>query len=435
MAAWGTAGRLGAKVPAPGQPTCKELDPVFAISLELLCVLGRDGFLKRLNTAWERALGFSAGELMAKPLLELIHPDDRQRTAEVIRQIGGGAAAVFENRIRTKQGAYRCLQWASAAMPGKRLLFALARDVTERVTAGEILKQAHRELENDLRQRSAALQETNQALARSEGEILKLSQQLEQRIRDLTASKKELEAFTYSVSHDLRAPLRHMDGFSKILMEEYGPRLPDEARPILGRIRLASQRMGRMVDELLELSRTGRREPEKRLTGLRPLVEEAAADLAAEAVDREVEWRIGDLPSLDCDPGLTRQVFVNLLSNALKFTRPRHPAVIEVGRREIDGEQVLFVRDNGVGFSMKYAPKLFGAFQRLHRKEDFEGTGVGLATVHRIIQKHGGRIWAEAEVDRGAAFFFTLGPRAPDRPGNRGEVCGTEEVQDGAKRS
>ncbi len=148
-----------------------------------------------------------------------------------------------------------------------------------------------------------------------------------------------------------------------------------------------------------------------------------------------MEWRIGDLPSLDCDPGLTRQVFVNLLSNALKFTRPRHPAVIEVGRREIDGEQVLFVRDNGVGFSMKYAPKLFGAFQRLHRKEDFEGTGVGLATVHRIIQKHGGRIWAEAEVDRGAAFFFTLGPRAPDRPGNRGEVCGTEEVQDGAKRS
>jgi light-regulated signal transduction histidine kinase (bacteriophytochrome) len=169
--------------------------------------------------------------------------------------------------------------------------------------------------------------------------------------------------------------------------------------------------MGRMVDELLELSRTSRRELSTQLTGLRSLVTEVLGEL--EVQGREIEWRIGELPFADCDPTLTRQVFANLLANAVKFTRPRKPAVIEVGQAMSEGQTVLFVRDNGVGFSMKYADKLFGVFQRLHRREDFEGTGVGLATVQRIVHKHGGRIWAQAELDKGATFYFTLVPGRP----------------------
>ena len=174
--------------------------------------------------------------------------------------------------------------------------------------------------------------------------------------------------------------------------------------------------MGMLVDDLLNLGRIGRQSLQLQVAGLRSIVDEVIAELQPECADREVEWKIGELPFLDCDPGLLKQVLQNLLSNALKFTRPRSHTIIEVGRKESgegqsDAGPVLYVRDNGVGFSMKYADKLFGVFQRLHRQEDFEGTGVGLATVQRIIQKHGGRIWAEAELDKGATFYFTIGER------------------------
>ena len=170
-----------------------------------------------------------------------------------------------------------------------------------------------------------------------------------------------------------------------------------------------------MVDDLLELSRTSRREPEKQFTQLGALVEDVLATLRRETSDREIEWRIGELPAVRCDPQLIRQVFANLLSNAVKFSRTRQRAVIEVSQTRIADEPVVLVRDNGVGFSMKYADKLFGVFQRLHRREDFEGTGIGLVTVERIIHKHGGRVWAEAAMDQGATFYFTLGPADHDR--------------------
>jgi len=228
---------------------------------------------------------------------------------------------------------------------------------------------------------------------------------------ELAASVKELEAFTYSVSHDLRAPLRHISGFSRILTEEYGPNLPSDAQHHLQRIQDGTRRMGQLVDDLLNLARVGRRDLSLQVSGLKSLVDEVITELEPECTGRQIEWRIADLPFVDCDPGLMKQVFQNLLSNAIKFTRPRTQAVIEVGRKDQDGTAVVFVRDNGVGFNMKYADKLFGVFQRLHRPEDFEGTGVGLATVQRIIQKHGGRIWAEAELDKAATFYFTLGAR------------------------
>ena len=166
--------------------------------------------------------------------------------------------------------------------------------------------------------------------------------------------------------------------------------------------------MGRLVDDLLNLARTGRKELAVELTGLKSLVEEVLKDLKAESEGRQIEWQIDPLPFVECDPGLMRQVFSNLLLNAIKFTRPRERAFIQVGQRAMNGQTVIFVRDNGVGFSMKYADKLFGIFQRLHRLEDFEGTGVGLATVQRILRKHGGHIWAEAEIDKGATFYFTV---------------------------
>jgi light-regulated signal transduction histidine kinase (bacteriophytochrome) len=171
--------------------------------------------------------------------------------------------------------------------------------------------------------------------------------------------------------------------------------------------------MGRLVDDLLALAKLSRQEVRFQITGLKSLVEEVLRSYKAELSDREINWTIGELPFVYCDPTLIRQVYANLLSNAIKYTRPRHRAEIEIGQKTIDGQTVLFVRDNGVGFNMKYADKLFGVFQRLHRSEDFEGTGVGLAAIQRIIHKHSGTIWAEAEIDKGATFYFTLaGPRA-----------------------
>jgi len=243
----------------------------------------------------------------------------------------------------------------------------------------------------------------------AEAQLQQLNAELKERALALESANRELEAFTYSVSHDLRAPLRHMDGFSKILAEEFAPHLPAEGQRMVGRIRAGARHAGELVDDLLSLSRVGRTELKLEIVGLKGVVEGAVRNLEGEAQGREIEWRVGELPFVECDARLIQQVFANLLSNALKFTRPRTKAVIEVGTREQDGQAVVFVRDNGVGFSMKYTDKLFGVFQRLHRPEDFEGTGVGLATVQRIVHKHGGRVWAEAELDKGAMFSFTLG--------------------------
>jgi light-regulated signal transduction histidine kinase (bacteriophytochrome) len=237
-----------------------------------------------------------------------------------------------------------------------------------------------------------------------------------ERTAELAASNKELEAFTYSVSHDLRAPLRHIDGFSKILLERYSGDLDAKGRHYLEEVRTATQNMGRLVDELLELSRIGRQELQLQFAGLSSLFEEVRTELMKDTGSRQIEWRIASLPFVECDLTLMRQVVTNLLSNAVKFTRPRDRAVIEVGQMQQGIETVVFVRDNGVGFKMKYAYKLFGVFQRLHRAEDFEGTGVGLATVQRIIHKHNGRVWAEAELDQGATFYFTLDGSQTDSP-------------------
>lgn len=256
------------------------------------------------------------------------------------------------------------------------------------------------EVNNDVTERRAA-----------EDQVRRMNVELEERVQDRTAelreANQELEAFTYSVAHDLRAPLRHIDAFSRILSEDFGGQLPADAKRYLENIRQGSRNMSRLVDDLLNLARVGRQELRRESTRLNQLVEEVKEELDRETQGRRIEWHVAELPTLDCDAGLMKQVFTNLLSNAVKYTRPRPKAEIEIGTEARNGEKAIFVRDNGVGFSMKYADKLFGVFQRLHRQEEFEGTGVGLATVDRIVRRHGGRIWAEASVDKGATFYFT----------------------------
>jgi len=248
---------------------------------------------------------------------------------------------------------------------------------------------------------------------RVEAEVRRLNAGLEERVMqrtaELRATNQELEAFTYSVSHDLRAPLRHMDGFAQMLEEDFGAQLTPDARHCITRIRRGSQNMGQLVDDLLNLSRVGKKDLSRQQVDLKELVESVATELRQELGERRIDWHIGNLPTVACDSGLTRIIFANLLANAAKYTRPRDPATVEVDQVAVNGENVLRVRDNGVGFDMKYADKLFGVFQRLHRADEFEGTGVGLATVLRIVHKHGGRIWAEAKPGEGACFYFTLG--------------------------
>lgn len=258
---------------------------------------------------------------------------------------------------------------------------------------------------------SSAIRDTTER-KRVERQIQLLNEDLERRNIELANANKELEAFTYSVAHDLRAPLRHIYGFSKILVEDFAPALPDDAKDYINDILQDTEQMGHLVDDLLDLARLARQEVRYEVTGLNSVVAEVLQNLKSETSKRDIEWHVDDLPFVECDAGLIKQVYFNLIANAVKYTRPRKPAIIEIGRKTVDGELVFFVKDNGVGFNMKYADKLFGVFQRLHRSEDFEGTGIGLATVQRIISKHHGRIWADAELEKGATFFFTLGPRS-----------------------
>jgi PAS domain S-box-containing protein len=327
-----------------------------------------------------------------KQYLALIHPLDRDRVSKsILESVEKRKDFVLEYRIFWPDGSIRYMSsrgnpYGSEQGGGVRLT-GVTLDITETKLVEEKIRSLNADLELRVQNRTA----------------------------ELTAANLELEAFTYSVAHDLRAPLRHVDGFAQMLQEEMASTISPEAAQMVLRIRAAILNMGRLVDALLNLSRVGRRELKREAVPLGNLVKEVIAEHQQEHSGRDVEWRVDSLPAVECDPGLVKQVISNLLSNALKYTRPRSKAVIEIGTTSIDGETAVFVRDNGVGFDMKYASKLFGVFQRLHRPEEFEGTGVGLATVDRIVRKHGGRIWAEAEPEKGATFYFTL----ESRPGSR----------------
>jgi PAS domain S-box-containing protein len=267
-------------------------------------------------------------------------------------------------------------------------------------------------LRRDEQGRPVAILETNNDITereRRERKIRNLNKELGKRTAELEATNKELEAFAYSVSHDLRAPLRHMAGFTELLRKNTASLLNERSQRYVMMILESAQRMGSLIDDLLAFSRISRAETHKSMVSLEQLAEEALTEVRKDTDGRHIVWRVGGLPPWYGDRSMLRLVLVNLISNAVKFTSTRSPAEIEIGCLNQEQDQiVLFIRDNGVGFDMKYVGKLFGVFQRLHPPEAFEGTGIGLATVQRIVHRHGGQVWAEGLVDQGATFYFSL---------------------------
>ena len=288
----------------------------------------------------------------------------------------------------------------------------------------ERLRVAHDDLELRVQERTSELAIANESLLteiaerkRAEDNIRKINSELEQRVLDRTAelalANQELEAFSYSVAHDLQAPLRNIESYAQLLEEEQKDALAGNGRQYLQRIRARSNYLSKLVADLLTLSRLGKKGLNREETNLNGLVDDLVTAAKGETSDRSIKWEIAQLPELSCDPALVKIIFGNLISNAVKYSRPKIEAKIEIGHKLMEGEDVIFVRDNGVGFDMRYADKLFGVFQRLHQSTEFEGTGVGLATAARIVRLHGGRIWAEAVENGGATFYFTLVQKMP----------------------
>ena len=297
-----------------------------------------------------------------------------------------------------------------------RMLGSIAGHVAPLLSA----RLRHERVEHALDQQQKRMEEVMRSVnAELEQRVQDRTDQFATANRQLTIANQELEAFSYTVSHDLRAPLRHVHGYVELLMEEAGDQLSEPARHYLKTISDASREMSTLIDDLLAFSRMGRAELSETRVDLDKLVQATLPDLKRAAPGRNILWKIPPLPAVQGDPAMLSQVLANLLGNAVKYTRPRDPAQIELGcAGQEDGRSILFVRDNGVGFDPQYTSKLFGVFQRLHRSDEFEGTGIGLAIVRRIIGRHGGRTWAEGQVNAGATFYFTLKPAAP-REGTR----------------
>lgn len=364
-----------------------ERDRFFTLSRDLLCIAGTDGYFKRINPAWEETFSYSQEELLSQPFIELVHPDDIAATRlEAERLAAGHESIAFENRFRSRDGSYRWLRWSARSSPGEKTIYASAHDVTSQRAAAE--------------------------------RIQHLNTDLETRAQQLEAANRELESFSYSVSHDLRAPLRHIDGFASLLSKRAQESLDPESLRYVTTISKSAKRMGALIDDLLAFSRIGRVPMRMENVRHNALVADVIANGRYDATGRTIRWDVGSLRDVRADEPMLRQVWANLIDNAVKYSgREPEPSITISGREDpAAGEFVFLVRDNGVGFEMAYADKLFGVFQRLHSPSDFEGTGIGLANVRRIVSRHGGRTWAESRAGEGATFYFSL-PISPSVSG------------------
>lgn len=353
----------------------------------ILILDGETGAVVDVNPFLVDLLGHPREAFLGRPVYELTFLGDLAAQKARFAELHDNEYVRQENvRAKTLDGRAIDLEFVSSLylVDGLRVVQCNIRDVSARKKAEDALRELRADLERRVVERTA----------------------------DLEAANRELEAFSYSVSHDLRAPLRTMDAFSQAVLEDYEAVLPDEGRRYLRLIRGGAQKMGALIDDLLTFSRLSRAPLNRQTVDMGRVVQGALEDLESAREGRSIDVRIGELPACEGDASLLRQVWVNLLSNAFKYARHKDPAVVEVGCEETNSGPAYFVRDNGTGFDMKYSGKLFVVFQRLHRAEDYEGTGVGLAIVQRVINRHGGRVWAEAAPDRGATFRFTLHGKA-----------------------
>ncbi len=354
-------------------------------SFDVIIMFDASGKILYTSPSVTRVLGYYPEELVGRIGIDLLHPQEMKRSAKIFDRITRNPRSVVEvtNKLLHRNGSYRTLQVIGTNLldePGVEAVVSNLRDITDRVEAEEEVRRLNEELEHRVVERTAQLQAVN----------------------------RELEAFSYSVSHDLRAPLRSIDGFSLALLEDCGHQVDETGRDYLNRVRAASQRMGHLIDDLLNLSRITRSDMHRERIDLSALARTIVEEMRATGPLREVEISIEPGLFVEGDPRLLRVALENLLGNAWKFTGRQERASIEFGSARNEGETIFYVRDNGAGFDMNYSDKLFGAFQRLHSMNEFKGTGIGLATVQRIIHRHGGRIWADGAVDRGATFYFTL---------------------------
>jgi len=496
------------------QRTQIELDRFFTLSADIFGIARTNGYFKRVNPAFSQTLGYSTDELVTRPFLDLVHPDDRAATQAEVEKLSLGVPTInFENRYQCQDGSWRWLSWKAQPVAEEGVVYCTGRDITERKRLEAVLTDLQRQRERLLSaigeglhgiDRDGNIMFENPAAAtmlgwdvhevigqpahsvmhhtradgspypqsecriyatlrdgvvrrvedevfwrkdgtsfpvgymstpmrddagdivgalvsfrdvternQAEAAIQQLNIELRQRAAQLAEANRELESFSYSVSHDLRAPLRHVQGYIDMLHRATDGQLSEQAQRYLNTIREASVEMGQLIDDLLAFSRMGRTEIKESPVRLDEAVRDTIRGLEMATTGRNIVWQTAPLPAVVGDPSLLKQVLVNLIGNAVKYSRMRDPARIEIGcAGEEDGRIILFVRDNGAGFAMEYAHKLFGVFQRLHRAEEFEGTGIGLATVQRIVTRHGGRVWAEGTVDEGATFYFTLKPSA-----------------------